>query len=118
MKQILLLIALMVPVFAFAYGDHRGHDLDSLERVLEERFTPDRLAVASPEEQADYVRTCRQLAWGYLQLDGPRSVYYARQAIQIAVEQYLLKPITRSMLENVLKEIAGKIESEQEQVKY
>ena len=35
MKQTLLLIALMVPVFAFAYGDHRGHDLDSLERVLE-----------------------------------------------------------------------------------
>ena len=86
MKQILLLIALMVPVFAFAYGDHRGHDLDSLERVLEERFTPDRLAVASPGEQADYVRTCRQLAWGYLQLDGPRSVYYARQAIRTGRE--------------------------------
>ncbi len=51
-------------------------------------------------------------------LSGYDDFDYARQAIQIGVEQYLLKPITRSMLENVLKEIAGKIESEQEQVKY
>ena len=80
MKRILLILAAMVPLVAFGYEDHRGRNLDSLERVLA-RYTPDRLAVATAEEKADYVRTCRQMAWGYLQLDGPKSVYYARQAI-------------------------------------
>ena len=80
MKRILLILAAMVPIAAFGYEDHRGRNLDSLERVLA-RYTPDRLAVATAEEKADYVRTCRQVAWGYLQLDGPKSVYYARQAI-------------------------------------
>ena len=84
MKQILLAIALMVPVFAYAYGDHRGHNLDSLERVLQQRFTPDRLAAATPKQKADYVRTCRELAWGYLQLDGSKYPYYARQAISLS----------------------------------
>ena len=84
MKQIILLFALMVPVFASAYEDHRGHNLDSLERVLQQRFTPDRLAAATPEEKADYVRICRELAWGYLQLDGSKYQYYAHQAISRA----------------------------------
>ncbi len=80
MKRILLILAAMVPIAAFGYEDHRGRNLDSLERVLA-RYTPDRLAVATAEERVDYVRACRQMAWGYLQLDGPKSVYYARQAI-------------------------------------
>ena len=85
MKRILLILAAMVPLAAYGYGDHRGRNLDSLERVLA-RYTPDRLAVATQEEKADYVQTCRQLAWGYLQLDGPRCVYYARQAIGVGRE--------------------------------
>ena len=43
---------------------------------------------------------------------------YARQAIALGVEQYLLKPITRANLQKVLTELRAKIESEQEQRKY
>lgn len=43
---------------------------------------------------------------------------YARQAINVGVEEYLLKPITRSNLQKVLVEIREKIESEQEQSSY
>ncbi|HKM23031.1 MAG TPA: response regulator, partial [Lachnospiraceae bacterium] len=40
---------------------------------------------------------------------------YARQAIQVGVEQYLLKPITKATLQKVLAEVKKKIEGEQEQ---
>lgn len=43
---------------------------------------------------------------------------YARQAITVGVEQYLLKPITRASLQKVLTELRTKIESEQEQKNY
>lgn len=43
---------------------------------------------------------------------------YARQAIEIGVEQYLLKPITKANLMNVLREVKDKIEQEQEQRNY
>lgn len=43
---------------------------------------------------------------------------YARQAISVGVEQYLLKPITRANLQKVLTELKAKIESEQEQKNY
>lgn len=43
---------------------------------------------------------------------------YARQAISVGVEQYLLKPITRSSLQKVLEEIRGKIENERAQENY
>lgn len=43
---------------------------------------------------------------------------YARQAITIGVEQYLVKPITRANLQKVLAELKTKIETEQEQKNY
>lgn len=43
---------------------------------------------------------------------------YARQAIAVGVEQYLLKPITRVNLQKVLSELKTKIENEQEQKNY
>lgn len=43
---------------------------------------------------------------------------YARQAISLGVEQYLLKPITRANLQKVLTELRAKIENEQEQKRY
>lgn len=43
---------------------------------------------------------------------------YARRAIHEGVEQYLLKPITRSAMQKVLAEVKEKIESEQEQRNY
>lgn len=43
---------------------------------------------------------------------------YARRAINEGVEQYLLKPITRSAMQKVLSEIREKIEAEREQKNY
>lgn len=43
---------------------------------------------------------------------------YARQAISVGVEQYLLKPVTKFTLQKVLQEIREKIEKEREQENY
>ncbi len=43
---------------------------------------------------------------------------YARQAISVGVEQYLLKPITRANLQKVLTDLKTKIETEREQKHY
>ena len=43
---------------------------------------------------------------------------YARQAIEVGVDQYLLKPITRQAMRKTLLEMKEKIESEQEQNDY
>ncbi len=51
-------------------------------------------------------------------ISGHDDFEYARQAISIGVEQYLLKPITRSSLQKVLSELKTKIENEREQSNY
>lgn len=43
---------------------------------------------------------------------------YARQAISEGVDEYLLKPVTRSTLQKALSELREKIEAEQEQKNY
>ncbi len=43
---------------------------------------------------------------------------YARQAIKAGVDQYLLKPVTRMTLRNVLLELKEKIEQDMEQKDY
>lgn len=43
---------------------------------------------------------------------------YAREAIEIGVEQYLLKPITKAMLKKTLTELKDKIEQDMEQNDY
>lgn len=43
---------------------------------------------------------------------------YAQRAIQAGVERYLLKPISRSVLQKVLQEIREKINNEREQYNY
>jgi len=83
-KHILALLALLLSLKASAFDDHRGHNLDSLEQVISSRFTPGHLAGASKTELTDYSQTCRELAWGYLQLDGAKCVYYARAASAFA----------------------------------
>ena len=67
-----------------AYRDHRGRDLDSLERTIS-HWTAETLAQAGEQDWAAYCSTCRQLAWGYLQVDSPRSVYYAKRAIEVGL---------------------------------
>lgn len=43
---------------------------------------------------------------------------YARQAIEVGVEQYLLKPITKSMLKKTLLELKEKMDQDVEQADY
>jgi len=83
MRRTLFFIILLIPTLSWGYMDYRGRNLDSLEQVAA-RFTPDRLAAAAPEEKDAYVRLCRDLAWALLNLDGAKTDYYARQAIQAA----------------------------------
>ena len=82
MRKIIIILCLLLPVAAFGYTDHRGRNLDSLERVAA-RYTPDKLASASKEELVDYAMLCRELTWGYLQIDATKCVYYGRQAIRL-----------------------------------
>ncbi len=83
MKRILLLALMLLPVAAWGYRDHRGRDLDSLERSIS-HWTPDALKVAPREQQDAYCQTCYDIAYGYLQVDSPRTIYYAQRAIQTA----------------------------------
>lgn len=51
-------------------------------------------------------------------ISGYEEFDYARQAIAIGVTEYLLKPVTRAKLIEVLRELQGKIGSEREQQDY
>ena len=51
-------------------------------------------------------------------ISGHDDFEYARQAIEVGVEQYLLKPITRAGLKQVLEDLKAKIETEREQKGY
>ena len=82
MRRLLYILCLLLPAAAFGYTDHRGRTLDSLERVAA-RYTPDKLASTSEEELVDYAMLCRELTWGYLQLDATKCTYYGRQAIRL-----------------------------------
>jgi len=79
------LVLLLLPLVCHAYEDHRGRNLDSLARSIS-RWTPPALAKASKEEKIAYCMTCRELMWGYLQLDGNRCIYYAKEAMAIGQE--------------------------------
>ena len=79
------LLLLLLPMVCHAYEDHRGRNLDSLEHSIA-NWTAPMLAKASREEKIAYCMTCRELMWGYLQLDGNRCIYYAKQALSIGEE--------------------------------
>lgn len=66
-----------------AYNDHRGHNLDSLERVVA-RWTPDAIDRASTEELIDLNNACRDLMLGYNPINGEKCVFYARKALSIS----------------------------------
>lgn len=87
MKRILtLLIAAAACFTAGAYNDHRGHNLDSLERAVA-RWTPDAIDKASTEDLIELNNAYRNLILGYQQLNGEKTVFYARKALEISTRE-------------------------------
>ena len=73
----------MIPGAASAYKDHRGHNLDSLEREVG-RWTPQAVDIASDDELVTLNRACRDLMLGYSALNGEKCVFYAHKALSIS----------------------------------
>ena len=80
---LILLLAVLAMPRAGAYNDHRGHNLDSLERVVA-RWTPDAIDKASLEELLDLNRAYRNLMLGYHVMNGDKCIFYARRALSIS----------------------------------
>ncbi|NLZ19685.1 MAG: helix-turn-helix transcriptional regulator [Bacteroidales bacterium] len=85
-KCLLLCLAALTMLPAAGYNDHRGHNLDSLERAVA-RWTPDAVDKASTEELAKLNRAYRDLMLGYNVLNGEKSDFYARKALAISRAQ-------------------------------
>ena len=84
MKRLLFIlcsICLFAP--AMAYTDHRGHNIDSLERVVA-GWTPEREALASEQQASDLVRAYYELMLGYRNINGERSSYFAKKCHDLA----------------------------------
>lgn len=82
-KRIIAILAALAVLPATAYNDHRGHNLDSLERVVA-RWTPDAIDRASTQELIDLNNAYRSLMQGYSTTIGPKSEFYARKALSIS----------------------------------
>ena len=73
--------------FALAqYSDHRGHNTDSLERVVS-GWTPEKIALASDEEVDGLLTAYKDLMWGYLQINRERSMMFARKTLALSQEK-------------------------------
>lgn len=84
MKRICLFLLLLPAILPLqAYNDHRGHNLDSLERVVA-KWTPDAVDRASEQELLDLNRAYRDLMLGYSVLNGEKCIFYARKALSIS----------------------------------
>lgn len=79
----LLFLTLLPLSWAAAYNDHRGHNLDSLERAVA-RWTPDAMDRASEEEMVQLNRAYRDLMLGYNVINGEKTLFYARKALSIS----------------------------------
>ena len=75
-------IALLAGVMpARAYNDHRGHKLDSLERVVAP-WTQAKEENATIEQLLMLNNAYRNLMLGYETISSEKSVYYARRATE------------------------------------
>ena len=80
---IILLLTVLSGMQGFAYNDHRGHNLDSLERAVA-RWVPEAIDLASTEELVNLNRAFRDLMLGYSALNSEKCVFYARKALSIS----------------------------------
>lgn len=88
MKAKLVIIALTaaISISAFAYNDHRGHNVDSLERAVA-RWTPDAIDRAGTEDLVRLNIDYRNLMLGYQHINQEKCLYYARKALDISLRQ-------------------------------
>ena len=84
MKRTILAFLLFLAFLPLeAYNDHRGYNLDSLERVVA-KWTPDAVGRASEQELLDLNRAYRDLMLGYAVINGEKCIFYARKALSIS----------------------------------
>lgn len=77
-------VLLFLAAGASAYNDHRGFNLDSLERAVA-RWTPQAVDRASEDELIALNRAYRDLMLGWQNLNGEKCQFYARKALDISV---------------------------------
>jgi DNA-binding CsgD family transcriptional regulator len=82
-KGVLIILLLAAGLSSPAYNDYRGHNLDSLERVVA-RWTPDAVDNASEEDLVRLNRAYRDLMLGYQQLNQEKFLFYARKALSVS----------------------------------
>jgi DNA-binding CsgD family transcriptional regulator/tetratricopeptide (TPR) repeat protein len=68
------------------YSDHRGHNTDSLEKVVA-GWTPEKIALASDGEIDGLLTAYKDLMWGYLQINRERSMMFARKTLALSQEK-------------------------------
>ncbi len=86
MKRLFIIVAVLLLAGlqdAASYNDHRGHNLDSLERTVAV-WTPDKLANATTQELIDLNRAYRNLMLGYNPINSAKCIFYARKALEIS----------------------------------
>ena len=85
MKRLLLLVCLLIvgAQVSSAYTDHRGHNVDSLERVVA-GWTPEKVAVATQEESEGLIRAYYELMLGYRNINPDRSSLFAKKCYELA----------------------------------
>ena len=83
----IIMVAILAPIAALpawaTYRDSRGHNLDSLERVVA-RWTPDKVDRATEAELISLNLAFRDLMLGYSQINSEKSIFYARKALEIS----------------------------------
>lgn len=77
------LTAIFLCSLSYAYNDHRGHNLDSLERVVG-RWTPNAIDGAADDQLFALNRACRDLMLGYSGMNGEKCLFYAYKALDIS----------------------------------
>lgn len=86
MKRQILILSLFFCIAlpeAAGYTDHRNRNIDSLERVVA-AWTAGKDASASFEEARDLVYAYDGLMFGYRNINGERSMYFARKEYNLA----------------------------------
>lgn len=71
-----------VPLSRAQYTDHRGHDLDSLERAVV-GWTPERIAVSGDEDCTALAEAYTGLMWGYMSFNPDRGILFARKLLEL-----------------------------------